>query len=215
MSWKKLDIEQDPRKDHIALYQGMAYPYAGICANVDITGLLRGIKRENRPFFHTVLYAAAEAANRIPELRRRLRPDGIYELDYCRPSYTAALPDGSYCYCVLDGRMGYEPFLTYAREEQARQISSPSIADGDEAWTLLFVTSVPWISFTQVTHPVPYPADSNPRLSFGKYFAQGEQMLLPVSIQVHHALADGIHIAAFYRNFEENIRKLESGECIL
>ena len=42
-------------------------------------------------------------------------------------------------------------------------------------------------------------ADSNPRITWGKYFTQGEKVLLPVSVLCHHALVDGAQIARFYQ----------------
>ena len=77
-----------------------------------------------------------------------------------------------------------------------------------EALEKLFVTSLPWLSYTALVQPVPSPADSNPRITFGKYFPQGGRVLLPVSILCNHALVDGLHIAAFYQNFDEEIKHI-------
>ncbi|MCI8301410.1 MAG: chloramphenicol acetyltransferase, partial [Oscillospiraceae bacterium] len=62
-----------------------------------------------------------------------------------------------------------------------------------------------WLSYTALIQPVPSPADSNPRITFGKYFTQGDRVLLPVSLLCNHALVDGLHIAAFYQNMEREI----------
>ena len=64
------------------------------------------------------------------------------------------------------------------------------------------------LSYTSLIQPVPVPADSNPRITFGKFYAQGEKTLLPVSLLCNHALADGLHIAAFYRQLEREIEAL-------
>ncbi|MDE7404247.1 MAG: hypothetical protein K2M81_03980, partial [Lachnospiraceae bacterium] len=34
---------------------------------------------------------------------------------------------------------------------------------------------------------------------------QGNRTLLPVSVLCHHALVDGIHIASFYKQLDEQI----------
>ena len=71
--------------------------------------------------------------------------------------------------------------------------------DPEEVLDKLFISSLPWVSYTALVQPVPQPADSHPRISWGKYFLQEGRTLLPVSILCHHALVDGLHLAAFYR----------------
>ena len=42
------------------------------------------------------------------------------------------------------------------------------------------------------------PADSNPRITFGKFTQEGDRVLLPVNLTANHALVDGLHLAAFF-----------------
>lgn len=63
---------------------------------------------------------------------------------------------------------------------------------------MFFITSVPWFSFTAFTHPYDEKYGSIPILTIGKYFNEGDRTLLPVSVQVHHGLVDGIHVGRFY-----------------
>ena len=69
----------------------------------------------------------------------------------------------------------------------------------------LFISSLPWVSYTTLVQPVPQPADSHPRISWGKYFLQEGRTLLPVSILCHHALVDGLHLAAFYQALDREL----------
>ena len=63
---------------------------------------------------------------------------------------------------------------------------------------MIFITSVPWLSFTAVTHPFSAQYASIPILTLGKFFTQGAQVVLPLAVQVHHGLADGWHVGRFY-----------------
>jgi len=67
----------------------------------------------------------------------------------------------------------------------------------------MFFSCVPWVAFSQVIQPVPIPADSNPRIVFGKFFPEGEKTVMPLAIQCNHALVDGWHISEFYRLFQQ------------
>ena len=55
---------------------------------------------------------------------------------------------------------------------------------------------------------MPFPADSNPRITWGKSFRQEGRTLLPVTLLVHHALADGIHLARFYEALDRELERL-------
>ena len=190
------------------IFSGLAFPYVGTTAPVDITAL-RGRSGASGCRFLTVCYCAARAANRVPELRRRILNGGIIEYERCRTSHTVALEDETYCYCTLDCAQPFADYLPYAVLEQERAKAARSI-DESEADTgdLIFVSTLPWLSYTSLIQPVPVPADSNPRITFGKFYAQGEKTLLPVSLLCNHALADGLHIAAFYRQLEREIEAL-------
>ena len=80
-----------------------------------------------------------------------------------------------------------------------------SIQEDADTLGKFFISTVPWVSYTALVQPVPSPADSNPRITWGKYFTQEGRILLPLSVLCHHALVDGIHIAAFYRGLAEEI----------
>ena len=207
MSYRVLDMTQSPRRDHFAYFSGLAYPYVGLTVNVDLTALLRRIKAERLPFFLTVCRCAPRAANGVPELRQRILDGAVVEFDRCRTSHTVALEDGTFCYCTLeDDTLPLEAYLARGKLAQEEAKARRSIAeDPAEVLDKFFVSSLPWISYTALVQPVPMPADSHPRISWGKYFSQGDKVLLPVSALCHHALVDGVHLARFYQNLEAEI----------
>lgn len=208
MSWRLVDMERDPRREQFAYFLDFADPYLGVTAEVDVTGVLAWTERTGSSFFLTILYAAARAANAVPELRRRLRGREVVEYDRCPTSHTVALPDGSYCYCRLDADRPLAEFLSYAAEEQARAAASPSLAAGADGESLLFVSCLPWLRYTALIQPTPRPADSNPRITWGRYGGRDGRTVLPVTLLVHHALADGRHLARFYEELERELNEI-------
>ena len=212
MKYQTIDMDAYPRRSHFAYFKGLAFPHVGLTANVDITGLKEVIKARGLPFFLTICYCVDRAANQIPAFRQRILHDQIIEFDRCRPSYTVALPDETYCYCDLDCELPLDAYVRYAARKQEEAKRHPSIEETEEeALDKFFISTLPWVSFTALTHPVAIPADSNPRITWGKAFVQSEQVLLPVSVQCHHALVDGLHIARFYELLNEQIARIIRG----
>lgn len=197
-----IDMTSDPRRAQFALFRGYRVPYVGVSAEVDVTRL----RARQLPFFLTLLHCAIGAANAVPELRRRIVGEQVVEYDACLSSHTVALPDGAYTYCTLDCAQPLERFLPYAAAEVERAKAQRALDDGEDPASLFFVSSLPWLCFTDLTLPVPEPPDSNVRITFGRFFPRDGRVLLPVNLTAHHALADGIHLARF---FEELSRRLD------
>lgn len=199
-----IDLENYPRRSHYEYFRSLAYPYVGMTANVDVTNLLAAAKRRGASSFLLCLYAAAGAANSVPELRQRIVGDQIVEFDHCNTAHTVAMADGTFANCQTDSTLPLEEFLAQAplRVEEAKRNPGFVSAEDDET-RLIFVSCTPWVAFTQVIQPTPYPADCNPRIVFGKYFREGAQTKMPLCIQCNHALVDGRHMGEFYQRFQE------------
>lgn len=200
---KYIEMEQYPRRSHYEFFRSLAYPYVGFTANVDVTRLVAAAKAQHGSTFLACLWAAAQAANSVPELRQRIVDEQIVEFEHCDTAHTVALPDNTFCNCRTDCRMSLEAFLTAGREAQAQAMTRHGFVSTQEDETnLIFASCVPWVAFTHVIQPAPIPADSNPRIVFGKYIEQGDRVLMPLSIQANHALVDGWHLGQFYQAFE-------------
>lgn len=208
MEYRILDMEKDPRREQFRYFQSLANPYVGTTVPVDVTAAVIRRRKTGESLFLSLLYCLVRAANAVPQLRRRLLPDGTaVEYEYCRSSHIVPLQDDAYCYCTLDCRCPWEEFLPYAQAEAERAKSAPSLDDGGQA-DLLFLSCVPWLSFTALVQPTPFPADSNPRIIWGKCQEENGRWIAPVALLAHHALVDGIHIARFYQALEEELRRM-------
>lgn len=199
-----IDLETYPRRSHFEYFGAMAYPYLGLTANVDVTNLIRFARAHGGSSFHAILWAAAKAANAIPELRQRVIEGQIVEFAHCNIGYTVAQEDHTFCNCYTETRMPLEDYLVDARsrQEEAKQHAG-FVNPAEDETGLIFTSCVPWVAFTQVIQPVPSPGDYNPRIIFGKYIPEGKKTLMPLHIQCNHALVDGYHISEFYRFFQQ------------
>lgn len=204
---KMLDMNSYPRAEHFRYFSAMKYPYVGATVKVDITGFLEKVRAQELPFFLSFLYLAASAANSVPEFRRRIMDGGIAEYESCPTSHTVALPDGTYCYCILKYDLPFPDFIPYAQMAQEEAKAAKSIDDGAEPLPLIFVSTVPWLAYESIVQPVPDPPDSNPRITWGKYTEENGRAVMPVTVLCNHALVDGAQIGAF---FAELSRLLES-----
>ena len=201
---KIIDLETYPRRSHYEFFKAMAYPYVGLTANVEVTRLVQYAKDHQGSTFLACLWAAANAANAVPELRQRIVDDRIVEYEHCDTAHTVALVDHTFCNCRTDCRRSLEDFLVYGKQcqQQASHTHGFAATVSDETG-LIFLSCVPWVAFTQVIQPAPIPADTNPRIVFGKFVREEDKVVMPLHIQCNHALVDGYHIARFYEEFSK------------
>ena len=210
MSCREIDMTRDPRRTHFAYFSAMPNPYVGVTVEVDVTACWALSRRRGCSFFLCCLYAAVQAANRVPQLRQRIVDGRVVEFDACRSSHTVSLPDGTYTYCTVDCGGPFDAFLPRAQAAVAAAQQCSGIDTGADETELYFVSCLPWLRFTSLVQPTPTPADSNPRLTFGQMFQRDGRRYMPLAVLVNHALADGAHIAQFYDAFAAVCRELEA-----
>lgn len=203
MSWHEVDMAADPRGGQFAYFRQMVDPFAGVTAAVDITDFLAAL--DGRPFFLSLLYAVTRAANRVPQLRRRILDGRVVEYDWCSPSYTLMKPDGVYVYSLIEGERTYGDFIAEGQRQQTLSLDRRTLTKDGDPLGNFFVSCLPWLDYLQVKHPVVSADDSNPRISWGKYVTVNGRTTLPVSLFVNHALADGLHISRFFLNLEKEL----------
>ena len=206
---KRIDMNTYPRRDHFAHFCAMAYPYVGVTVDADVTDLLALCREKGYSFYLLVLHAVALAADEVPEFRRRIDQGGIIEFDACPTSHTELKPDGTYAYCTLHHHMPLADYLAKAEAARAAARESGSIEEEDDVQSMYFISTLPWLHYTQLVQPVACGEESNPRITWGKYQPDAAgRMMMPLSVLVHHALADGLHIAKFYEAFDRQVRLL-------
>lgn len=142
------------------------------------------------------------AANTIPELRYRIRGEEVVEHEVIHPSFTVMLDEDVFNFCAATF---YEDLPTFLQEVTTRmeQAGDEVVIGDDEPDDLLYITSVPWITFTSIMHPTHQQQhDSVPRIAWDKFERQGERLVMPLSVQAHHALGDGVHIGKYYETLQ-------------
>ncbi|UNM97159.1 chloramphenicol acetyltransferase [Ignatzschineria rhizosphaerae] len=71
-------------------------------------------------------------------------------------------------------------------------------------WTYFDISCLPWTSFTGFTLNFPKVQDHfKPIITMGKYQTQSGKTILPLAIQVHHAVCDGFHVAKFIEALQQ------------
>jgi chloramphenicol O-acetyltransferase type A len=175
-----------------------------MCANVDLTTFYRAVKQRGYSITTAIVYVLSRAANAIPEFRHRIRGGGVVEHDVVHPSITVLTDDELFTFCTLDYVEDFAEFAARAAEAIAYVQEHPTLEDEPGRDDMLFMTAIPWVSFTSFMHPLHlHPPDSIPRFAWGKFVEDDDSLEMPLGVQGHHALMDGIHVGKFYAEVQE------------
>jgi chloramphenicol O-acetyltransferase type A len=202
-NFRLIDQATWPRREQFELFRTFGSPYFSITADIDITAYRCALPKGGR-FTVGLVHALAVAANAVPEFRQRIRGDDVIEFEMVHPSIIVLNEDEAFRFCSFPFVKDYEAFAKDAPALMARARAATSMFDYQDQDDFLFLTGLPWISFTGVMHAAPtQEPDSVPRIAWGKYREVAGRIMLPLNVQVHHALIDGIHVSRFYAKVEE------------
>ena len=208
---RKINLETWVRRDHFNMFRNYDYPHFNLCANVDISAFYPAVKRRGVSFTNAFTYLLTKAANTIPEFRYRIRGKEVVEHEIVHPAITLLLDNDLFTFCSFTYVDDFSVFAAEAEKRIAYIKEHPTIEDEPGKDDELYMTALPWVAFTGVMHPLKlYPADSVPRFAWGKFFEEGQSRKMPLSVQGHHALMDGLHMGRFYIALQEYLDQPES-----
>ena len=151
-----------------------------------------------------MIYLVSKAANLIPELRQRNIGNDVYEYEVVHPSFTLLTDENQLNFCCSEFTPDAPTFINKTSELVVAAKAANEFHLDPPRHDLLFITCLPWIHFTALSHPVPHPAtDSFPRIGWGRYTECGTKTTISLNIQVNHGLVDGYHISQFINGLEE------------
>jgi chloramphenicol O-acetyltransferase type A len=203
-----LDLNSWHRRELFEFFRGYANPYFNICTRLDITKLMELLRE--RPGVSVSLayhYFALRIANEIEPFHYRLKDDEVIVHDVINGGTTVLLANETFTYAYFNYHQDFNQFVTEAAEA-INKVRAEGALKPTMRYDLIYFTTLPWISFTSFAHArTPGRGESIPRIAFGKFFKENGRMMLPISVEVHHALMDGLHVGRFIARMEEELSR--------
>lgn len=201
-----LNLADWPRRSTYAFFKDYDDPFFNITAPVDVTRLRTHCREEGHSFFLSSLFFAVKAANDLEAFRLRLLGDQVICYDRVQAGSTVLMPDHTFRFCYFDFVPERLDFIREGMQRIARLREHQALDPRDDDQDMIHFSVIPWVSFTSFKHARrKIPGDCIPKIVFGKYYEQGGRLLMPVSVEVHHALMDGYHTGQYFEQFQANL----------
>ena len=105
--------------------------------------------------------------------------------------------------------MDWDSFLKYADEERKKSRKYPTSLENTDILNFIYLNGVPMRHYEHMTLPYMNSRDTNPRISWGRYEEDFKgRLMIPITLQIHHALIDVYQLDLFFGYVEEEISKL-------
>lgn len=204
---RMLDKESYPRYAHFRHFWDDAPCMISLTDEVDVTVLRNACRKEGVSFYLSFLYVVTRVVNQHEEFRMTTldAPDlpapepAVW--DVVNPVHNVFHEDTeTYTSIVSLWQPDFDLFCRDAAEdmERGRHLKIDRVPAGDNVFE---ASSVPWRHFTSVglsgdCMPL------TPVIAWGRWREENGACRLPLSVQIHHAAADGYHLARFLNEAE-------------
>lgn len=205
---KKIDMSSWTRKEIYDHFSMLDYPFYCITMPIDVTKVKKISKINHLSFYHLMIWLCTNAINTVEEFNYRIYDNELYCIENSKASYTD-IKKGSehFQFITINYQEDYIVFLQDAKDTLESQIGL--YGDKEQDNDVIYFSSLPWFDFTALTNERNFDKDDMiPRISWGKYYQEGESLKLHLSIEVNHRTIDGSHIAKFKDELDQLIHQL-------
>lgn len=200
-----LDVENWARRDLFEFFRSYENPYFNICTRLDITAASAYLRPHTSISISLALhYAALRAANETEPFRYRLENGKVIVYEVVHGGTIVLQPNESFNFAYFDYYEDFGKFIADAQHSvnEAGQVNRPLQPDPSE--NRLHFTVLPWLAFSSFAHARNFGREESiPKIAFGKFVKENGRTLVPFSVEVHHALMDGLHVGRYVSRTQE------------
>ncbi len=205
--FKPIDTSSWKRKPYFDHYFNQIRCTYSITVNIDITNVLSFKDRNKVKLYPLLIYVISKAVNKYEEFRTAINDRGeIGVWETLSPCYTVFHKNSeSFSNIWTEWNDDLNLFLSNFEQDSKRfgQIDRIDAKPNTPA-NVFPISSLPWTTFTGFNLNI--FADGTyllPIFTYGKYFKDGNRYLIPLSIQVHHAVCDGFHVSRLINEIQQ------------
>lgn len=203
MAFHSVEKETWERKEYFDHYFTAVPCTYSMTVKLDVTHLVNSGER----FYPAMLYCLSKAVNRHQQFKMTWDQEkGLGWYDMVHPSYTIFHPDTETFSCLWTPyQEEYSLFRKAYEEDQAKYGDIHRfLSRTDTPANTFSVSMIPWESFDSFNLNLQNGYDYLPPIfTMGRYREENGKILLPLSIQVHHAVCDGFHVCRLVKDLRE------------
>ncbi|WP_077927225.1 type A chloramphenicol O-acetyltransferase [Wohlfahrtiimonas populi] len=210
MQYQIIDLASWNRQEHYNFYRQIQCNFS-LTTEIDVTNVVAFYKHYHYKFYPVMIYLITQAVNQVPALKMALKNEQLIEWETVLPSYTIFHPESeTFSSLWTEYHSDLTEFMRAYEEDFAEYQYNLALSPKPNLPENHFnISSLPWMSFSGFNLGFSEVNDHfAPIFTMEKFSEKDGKLLLPLAIQVHHAVCDGFHIGRFIDLLHECIDEL-------
>ena len=215
--YRILDLETYYRKDIYRRFTQVARSSVSITHRIDVTDLVEHSHRSGTKFYINFLYLLAKVLNSREDYRMGYlwQTDQVVIYDRINPCQYVFHEDTATCTPVYtEYNPDYRAFYEASKVDiEAAKQTREFLFDMEHHPNWFDASYIPWVSYDSLHVELP---DGylyyQPIINWGKYEEIGGRMMMPVTVRMNHAVADGYLISKVFLLLEEEMKSFVIGQ---
>lgn len=205
----------EKRRDRFELFDSMESPLLNITFNLEVPDFRPFCKQNDLPPFHFFLFILFKSLMKVENFRYRIYQNEVIKIDRLIPSYTVMNEDQVLNFTRFEHSEDLKTFIERSLKSREESTKSRKLLHSAEDFSereikdYVFITSIPWLDFTSIQHPVAkFESADIPSIAWGKFRSEANgKLMMPFSVQAHHGFVDGYHIHLLAQEISREIGK--------
>ena len=212
---QEIDLSNYPRKKTYDWFKTFKNPTYGLNVTMDIPKLIKHVKETKESFFIDMLYIVVKGLNSVPEMRMRFVDDKPVIFSDINPAITVMTKSEVFENVRFKNKETFKEFYATAKKYIDEAKEETALTEGnynDVVWNEYYITCLPWLTTTALTHPIPEDLSSQtvPRICWSKYYEENGTYKISLNITVSHIFVDGWHLSKAFNNIQELLNDAEN-----
>lgn len=182
-----------------------------LTVEIDVAPLLAYAKKNNLKFYPAMIWTVSKVINSHDEFKYSWDKDGnLIRWNFISPSYTVFnQEDECFSKFVTEYTDDLLEFYKRAMEDQIKYQEARAIL-ADQPQNFFDVSCLPWIKYQHFDlHVFDEGKFLAPVVTWGKFEVENGKARMPLTMNIHHAVADGFHLSRFFNEVQELIDSLK------
>lgn len=207
MNYTKVDIDEWSRGSLFQFYIEKMRIVMSLTVDINVAPLITYTKKNDLKFYPAMIWVVSKVINSHDEFKYSWDTDGnLIRWDSISPSYTIFNRDDE-CFSKFVTEYTDDIFEFYQRTvDDQRKYQEERAIIGNQPQNFFDVSCLPWVKYKHFdVHVFDEGKFLAPVVTWGKYEVQNGNALMPLTMNIHHAVADGFHLSRFFNEVQELI----------
>lgn len=204
-----IPIEGWEREETFRFFSTFTQPFFNVHTEADITPLYQYCKQHSLSISLAYMHASVQAARQVENFLLRIENGQVVRYSGLDLSTTILKDNKQIAFTHFPYHEKLEDFCAEGARIIAAVKQSTKLFNGHQGIDLLHMTTLPWFTFRGMEHAFSIGQEDPgvPKIGYGKLEMRGDQVYLPISIGLHHALADGYHMHLFMEELNRVVQR--------